>query len=67
MVYFQIDQTNLELPRDFLVKGLDEKYVKSYFKFMVDNAVIFGANREEAEKELMESLELEFKLANVSL
>lgn len=32
---------------------------------MVDNAVIFGADRETAEKELKESLEFEMKLANV--
>lgn len=33
---------------------------------MVDNAVIFGANKERAEQELKESLEFEAKLAEVS-
>lgn len=34
---------------------------------MVDNAVIFGANREKAREELLESLEFETKLANVNI
>lgn len=32
---------------------------------MVDIAVIFGADKESAKKELSESLEFEMKLANV--
>lgn len=32
---------------------------------MVDIAVIYGAERSRAERELMESLEFEMKLANV--
>ena len=32
---------------------------------MVDIAVIFGANRERATQELLESLKFEIKLANV--
>lgn len=63
--YFQIDQTALGLEREFLIKGINEKFVKAYFDFMVDNAVIFGASKEQAEKELKKSLEFEMKLANV--
>lgn len=63
---FQIDQTLLELERGFLAKGFNEKIVQSYFKYMVDNAVVFGANKERAEQELKESLEFEMKLAKVS-
>lgn len=62
----QIDQTFLELEREFLTKGFDEKIVQSYFKYMVDNAMIFGASKERAEQELRESLEFETKLASVS-
>lgn len=32
---------------------------------MVDNAVIFGANRKRAEEEMKDALEFEIKLANV--
>lgn len=56
----------LELEAEFLTKGFDEKEVQSYYKYMVDNAIIFGADRERAEQELKESLEFEAKLAKVS-
>lgn len=47
-------------------KGLEDKIVKAYYEYMVDIAVIYGADRNRAEQELMESLEFEMKLANVS-
>lgn len=46
-------------------KGLEDKIVKAYYEYMVDIAVIYGADRSRAERELMESLEFEMKLANV--
>lgn len=49
-----------------MIKGLDEKFVKAYHNFMVENAVIFGANQTVAEEELKDSLEFEMKLANVN-
>lgn len=33
---------------------------------MVENAVVFGANKTRAEEEMREAIELEMKLANVS-
>lgn len=48
-----------------MVKGIDEKAVKAYYNFMVDNAVIFGADKTRAEKEMRDALEFEMKLANV--
>lgn len=61
----QIDQTSLELGREYLVKGLEEKAVKAYYNFMVDNAVIFGADKARAEAEMNDALEFEIKLAKV--
>lgn len=55
------------LRREFLIKGFNEKLVKAYYDYMVDIAVIFGADREKAKTELRESLEFEMKLANVHL
>lgn len=49
-----------------MIAGLEEPAVKAYYNFMVDNAVIFGANRTRAEVELKDALEFEMKLANVS-
>ncbi|XP_031344609.1 neprilysin-2-like isoform X1 [Photinus pyralis] len=62
-----IDQGALGLRREFLIKGLDDKLVRAYYDYMVDIAVIFGADTEVAKKELKESLDFEIKLANISL
>lgn len=53
--------------REFLIKGLDDKIVKAYYDYMVDIAVLFGADRDRASKELKESLDFEILLANVSI
>lgn len=49
----------------FLSKGLENQLVKDYKKYSVDVAVLLGADRESAERELTESLLFEIKLANV--
>lgn len=62
-----LDQASLGLRREFLTKGLDDKIVRAYYNYMVDIAVLFGADKERAVRELRESLEFEMKLANISL
>ncbi|XP_075211266.1 M13 family metallopeptidase neprilysin 2 [Lycorma delicatula] len=62
-----LDQASLGLSREYLVKGLDDRLVSAYYKYMVDIAVLYGANKERAKKELKESLEFEISLANISL
>lgn len=62
----QIDQSALGLSREYLTKGLSDKIVKAYYEYMVDMAVIYGADRTRAERELMDSLNFEIALANVS-
>ncbi|XP_034935732.1 neprilysin-2-like isoform X2 [Chelonus insularis] len=62
-----LDQTSLGLSREYLTKGLDDKIVKAYYEYMVDIAIILGAEPERAKAELMESLLFEMKLANISL
>lgn len=62
---FQLDEPSLELGREYLINGLDDDAVKAYYKFMVENAIVFGANRSQAENEMKEALELEFRLAKV--
>lgn len=54
------------LSREYLSKGFEDKIVKAYYEYMVDMAVIYGADRKRAERELKESVEFEMKLANVS-
>lgn len=53
------------MPKDYLDKGIETDAVQAYLKFMVDNAVLFGGNKEIAERELKEALEFEIKLAEV--
>ncbi|KAL1116405.1 hypothetical protein AAG570_004879 [Ranatra chinensis] len=62
-----LDQASLGLSREYLIKGMDHKLVKAYYSYMVDIAVLFGADRDRAEKELQESLQFEMALANISL
>lgn len=45
---------------------MNSSIVESYYSYQVDMAVIFGADRAFAEKEMMKSLEFEFDLANVT-
>ncbi|KAJ6649466.1 Neprilysin-2 [Pseudolycoriella hygida] len=54
------------LSNEFLKKGLEEERVKAYQKFMIDVAVLFGANRSRAEIELKESLQFEIALAQLA-
>jgi len=63
----EISQASLGLSREYLVKGLDDKVVQAYLKYMVDVAVYFGAEPETAEKELKDSFEFEQKLAKITL
>ena len=63
----EIDQFHPGLNREYLIKGLDDKDVKAYYDFMVNIAVLLGAERERAELEMKEALRLELKLAEFSL
>jgi neprilysin len=54
------------LSREFLIKGTEEKLVKAYYNYQVDMAVLYGAEKGEAEKEIKEVLAFEIALANVN-
>ena len=62
-----MDQASLGLSREFLIKGLDDPFVSGYLSYMVDIAVIMGADKKRAEKELLQVLDFEMTLANVSI
>lgn len=62
----QIDQAALGLSREYLIKGIENPIVKAYHAYQVDMAVLYGADRERAEKEMRDVLDFEFALANVS-
>lgn len=61
-----IDQAALGLSREYLIQGFDNKIVQAYHSYQVDMAVLYGAERTRAEKEMREVLDFEFALANVS-
>lgn len=48
-------------------EGDENKVVQLYYELQVDLAVIFGANRTRAEKEILETLDLEIALSQVIL
>ncbi|XP_076754338.1 M13 family metallopeptidase neprilysin 2 isoform X2 [Xylocopa sonorina] len=62
-----LDQAYLGLSREYLSKGFEDKIVQAYYSYMVDIAVILGANKSEAEMQLRDSLQFEMDLANISL
>lgn len=63
----QIDQAALGLSREYLIKGLDNAIVAAYHSYQVDMAVLYGADRKKAEKEMKDVLEFEFAIANVRI
>ncbi|XP_034236596.1 neprilysin-2 isoform X1 [Thrips palmi] len=62
-----IDQASLGLSREYLHKGLEDKLVKEYYKYQTDIAVIFGADRAVAEKDMLDVVNFEIAMANISL
>lgn len=57
---------SLGLDRELLIEGFDDENVAAYFSYAVDTAVIFGADRFNAELEMKDVLNFEIALANVS-
>lgn len=55
------------MEREYLTEGFDDEQVMDYYDSMVESAIILGANTKQAEKELIDALEVEMKLASVSL
>ena len=60
------DQADLGLSKEYWDKGMEEPEVKAYFQYMIDTAVLFGANEEIARSELEEVMNFESKLAKIS-
>lgn len=62
----QLDQPTLGISREYLINGLQDKISRAYYSYMVDIAVLFGANTEAAIMEMKEAFIFETKLARVS-
>ncbi|XP_058061824.1 neprilysin-2 isoform X2 [Anopheles bellator] len=61
------DQALLSISREYLVKGMENPIVSAYYNYMVDMAVLLGAEEARAKRELLDSLNFEMALANISL
>lgn len=53
--------------RTYLVRGLDDSVTTAYYKKMVKAATLLGARKSTAEKDLLDALEFEMTLANVTI
>ncbi|RZF35772.1 hypothetical protein LSTR_LSTR012070 [Laodelphax striatellus] len=62
-----LDQASLGMGQEYLIKGLKDKLVAAYYNYMVDIAVLFGADKKIAKTELRKSVEFEINLANISI
>lgn len=62
----EVDRASLALNPLYLKRGIADKMVNNYYRYMVDVAVMLGAPRDRAESELRQSLEFEVFLARIS-
>ena len=62
-----LDQPTLGISREYLVAGLQHREVAAYLSYMVDIATMLGADRQQAELEMLEVVQFEMELANISL
>ena len=53
--------------KEYLKKGFDFPIVQTYYQLLVKLAVLFGANKKRAEKDMKAALQLVIKLANFTL
>lgn len=49
------------------MKGLNETLVQAYHSFQIDLAVLYGADRKDAEREMADVLNFEINFAKVRL
>eukprot|EP00095_Tigriopus_kingsejongensis_P003378 maker-scaffold153_size302544-snap-gene-2.17 protein:Tk03378 transcript:maker-scaffold153_size302544-snap-gene-2.17-mRNA-1 annotation:"PREDICTED: neprilysin-2" len=61
-----LDQPNLGMAREYLIKGFEDPDVQEYYHFMVRAAVLLGGTEAQVKTELKDSLLFEIRLANIS-
>lgn len=62
-----LDKPSLGMSREYLIKGFEDKDVRSYFTYMKEAAVLYGADEAKADEEMKPVLDLEIKLAKATL
>lgn len=64
----QLDQPYFGLPdRGYFLKGMTDHVVQAYYQFMVDTAILLGANETIAKDEMLKALLFETELAKHAL
>jgi neprilysin len=63
----QVDQPQLAIDREYLIKGFEDEIVKAYYNYHVDTMILYGADRFNAEIEAKKVLMFEMDLAQVNL
>ncbi|XP_055352436.1 membrane metallo-endopeptidase-like 1 isoform X2 [Paramacrobiotus metropolitanus] len=59
-----IDQPGVGMPStEYMLRGEDDRYVKAYYTFMVETAVLLGADRSVAERDFSDVLHFEIAIA----
>ena len=65
--FFQFDQSDLMLPNaDYYMLGFNHPIIKTYYNILVEVALLLGADKEVALKDMHDLIEFEMHLANVS-
>lgn len=64
-MFVQIDQPFIVSFDKLMRKGLSEKVVRAYYEYMVQIAEAFGAEKEAAEREMKEVINLDIMLTKV--
>ena len=52
--------------REYYLHDPGSDYILAYLQYMVDAAVLLGANQSDAEEDMLEVFKFETKIANVS-
>lgn len=63
--HHQIGRADPGLDKELLMRGVNDTTVQAYLKFMIDVAVMFGANRTRAQDEMTDVLLFEEILVKV--
>lgn len=63
----QIGRASPGLDKEILMKGVNDTNVQAYLQFMIDVAVMLGANRTSAQDEMTDVLEFEESLVKVRI
>ena len=61
--YITIGEPALGLSDQVMKRGLNEPIVNSYYQYMVDMAVMLGADRSTAKKEMLDAVNFEIGMA----